>query len=76
MKPTKAFPVLRGLLKKYNLTYEDYAKILGLTLNSVALKMNGRVFFSLSEGKKTRDYFRSRGENITVDEIFLTECLQ
>lgn len=67
----KAFPDLRGLLKKYNMTYDDFAKLIGVSLNCATLKLNNKVGFSLSECVKTRNYFRLRGEiDITADKLF------
>jgi hypothetical protein len=70
-KDLKPFHTLRGLLKKYNLNYSDYANLIGLSQHSATLKLNGNIGFSISECKITRDYFRSRGETITVDELFI-----
>ncbi len=69
--PIRAFPVLRGLLAKHNMTQDDLALVLGKSVNSVTLKINNKVGWSLSECEIIRDYFRALGEKISADEIFL-----
>jgi hypothetical protein len=67
----KAYPELRGLLAKYNMTFEDLGKVINRSSSSMHMKMNDIVKFSCSEIKMIRDFFRSKGEkDITADKIF------
>ncbi len=70
--PFKPYPDLRGMLAKYDWSYKTFADFLELSENSIALKMNFKVPFSLSECLRTRDKFREMGEaEITVDKLFV-----
>ncbi len=48
---------LKAELKRAGATYGDVGKLLGLTVNSVNLKINGRVPFTVSEIKAIQERF-------------------
>jgi hypothetical protein len=71
MVKMKPFPDLRGMLRKYGLTYTDYGTILGKTKNTAILKLDNKVPFTQTEMFKTVNYFKSVGEtDVTADKLF------
>jgi hypothetical protein len=67
----KPYPELRGLLKKYNMTYDDYAAFLGKSKNLIGLKMQDKVAFRQTECKMTVDFFKGKREKwVTIEKLF------
>jgi hypothetical protein len=65
------FPVLRGLMAKHkNLNNTQMGKIIGDCYRTFGKKLSGDVNFSFSDMWTIRDYFNSKGENLTIDDIF------
>jgi hypothetical protein len=75
-----AYPVLATLMAKYNLNKASVSELIGLTyrntirkLNKVKNKNGEVIMFSLIEAGKIAKYFRDKGENIHIEDIFLPE---
>ncbi|HHV42748.1 MAG TPA: hypothetical protein GXX72_07915 [Clostridiaceae bacterium] len=62
--------VLKGDMAKYGLTIMDMAKIVGLSYNSMQLKLSGKTEFTLLEAFKIVHYFNGKGENHTIEDMF------
>lgn len=66
------YKILRGEMVKHGLTIKKTAAIIGVSTTTMSKKLNGKVDFLLSEAKKLQDYFNERGNNYTIEYLFLT----
>lgn len=66
------FPVLRGLLTKYGLRFEDLGNIIDNCYPTISRKINEveGSEFTFSDMFKIKKYFNEKGENLTIEEIF------
>lgn len=63
--------VLRGEMAKYGLTVADMAKEMGMSHVTMSNKLNGKVDFSLTEAMRIVRFFNSKGENHTLESMFV-----
>lgn len=66
----KTFPLLQILMIRHGITVGDLAKITGWSYPPTLDKIHMRSYFSFADMLKIKQYFKSLGENLTVDEIF------
>jgi hypothetical protein len=66
----KPFPVLRGLMAKYGLIQQQMGEVIDNTYATFGKKLNGSQDFTFTEMWKIRDFFRSKGEDLTIENIF------
>lgn len=64
------FPILRSLMAKYGLTYEKMGQLIGNTYVTFGKKINGQSEFGFNDMEIVTNYFRDKGEEVTVDYIF------
>jgi hypothetical protein len=57
-------------MMKYGVTVSDLAKITGWSYPPTLDKIHMRSYFSFADMLKIKQYFQSKGVNMTVDEIF------
>lgn len=58
---------LEGLLIENNISKQYLAKLLGITYNTLLLKMNGKSRFTLDESFKIKDILNT---TLTLEELF------
>lgn len=67
----KPFPELRALMAKYGVSQVELGESIGNTYHTFGKKLNfDKSEFSHSDMIKIRDYFRQKGEDVTVEYIF------
>lgn len=59
------YPTLKAYRALKNVTQDDMAEHLGLSVLSYNRKENGKVEFTLNEAKRMADYF-----GVTIDDLF------
>jgi hypothetical protein len=65
------FPVLRGLMAKHKgITFEQMGDIIGTVDRTFSKKINGEAEFYFSDMWKITEFFKSKGENLTIENIF------
>jgi hypothetical protein len=64
------FPELRALMAKYGLTKNDMGNLIETTYGTFSKKLNLQYFFNFPEMLKIFDFFKSKGEDITIDKLF------
>ena len=52
------FDNLRAEMRRHNKTNADIGKVLGISANSVSLKLNGKTSFTLEEIRQLADVFK------------------
>lgn len=57
---------MKAELKRVSASYEDVAKLLGMSMNNVSMKINGRVPFTVDEVKSIQKTFC---EDATLDYL-------
>ena len=66
-----SYPNIKAELKRGSITYEQVAKELGMSVNNLSMKLNGRVTLTVDEAKSiqrafcneaTLDYLLDEGE--------------
>ena len=67
---TKTFPELRALMAKHGVNQHELGEVTGNTYLTFGKKLNRKSEFSHTDMIKIRDYFRSKGEDVTVQFIF------
>ena len=67
------YRILRSEMVKYDISSEDLAKYLEISVIAMSKKLNGHINFSLIDAKKIRDLFNRFGNNYTIDYLFFTE---
>jgi hypothetical protein len=73
-----AYPILMQLMAKYGLDRQDIAEIIGRSYRNTLKKINREqtgmdtiALFDIVEAGKITKFFKDKGENVTVDSIFL-----
>ncbi len=56
---------LKGLMAEKNMTQQELAQILQISISTLNFKINGRSDFSVKEAKKVSNFFGK-----TIEEIF------
>lgn len=64
---------LRKVLEDYGHTQNDLAELLGITYQSVSIKINGKKDFNQSEIQKIKDMYKLTAEQ--VNDIFFSGCM-
>jgi hypothetical protein len=67
---TITFPELRMLKGKYSLSNDDLAHITGDTDKTFWNKLTLRSEFSLTDMFKIVKFFRSKGDNVSIQQLF------
>lgn len=70
MTEIKSFPEIRGLMAKYGKTQQDMGDLIGNTYRTFGSKLDGTSEFKFSDMWKIRDFFKSKGENISIEALF------
>jgi pyruvate-formate lyase len=68
----KTFPELRGIMAKYGMNNSKMGKLINNTYQTFGKKLDYESDFRLSEMVKIRDFFISKGEEITMETLFFT----
>lgn len=66
------FRNLRGEMVRHDINIDGLAEILGVTRQAASNKLNGKRPFSLPEAEIIRNYFKSKGNNYTIEYLFFT----
>lgn len=64
------FPRLRALMAAHGMTFEKMAEVLGDSRVTFGRKINGAIDFGYTDMLKTKDFFVSKGEQVTIEYIF------
>lgn len=56
--------------KKYKITQEELSAFLGISRRSLSYKETGQREFTRSEMLKVIEFFKERGIDITIEDIF------
>jgi DNA-binding XRE family transcriptional regulator len=71
------YSYLRQLMAKYGLNKGDIAKLIGKSYRQTIKKLNREasdagkvVLFDVNEAGKVAAFFKSKGENVTIDMLF------
>ena len=64
------FPELRALMAKHGMNQEKMGALIGNTYLTFGKKLNGHAEFSFNDMVAIKDFFQSKGESITIDELF------
>ena len=64
---------LRGLMAKYSVNVSGLSVILKVTYQTASKKINGHTDFTLTEARKIKEYFASKGEKADIEDIFFTQ---
>ena len=59
------------LRKKYNITQEQIAKVIGISRVNYNMKENGKRAFKQKEMMKIYQYFNKKDKRINMQDIFL-----
>lgn len=70
MPEVKTFPELRGIMAKYGLTNSQMAEVIGNTYQTFGNKLKLESDFSYSDMLKIWEFFKNRGETISIDSLF------
>lgn len=69
------FPELFKLMAYENMKHKDLAAIIGATQQATSKKLKGETQFKRSEMQKTKEYFKKKYPDITMDLIFMTDIV-
>ena len=64
------FPELRGLMAKHGMNHEKMAILISTTSRTFGNKINGYNEFTFDEMAQIKKFFESRGETISIDDLF------
>lgn len=64
------FPLLRLLMIRYEMNVSDIAKIIGWSYPPTLNKISMRSEFTLVDMLLIKQYFESKGEKYTIDDLF------
>lgn len=67
-----AYPVLMQLMAKHGVSRDDVSKTIGVSYRNTLKKINGDTAFDIIEAGKVVRVFKDNGENVTIDDIFLS----
>jgi transcriptional regulator with XRE-family HTH domain len=66
------FRNLRGEIVRSGLTIEQFADEIGVSRNTMSVKLNGKIPFNLVEIKKILEFFKQNGNtDVTMEYLFL-----
>jgi len=64
------FPELRALVAKHGMNQQSMGNIINNTYVTFGRKLNGQSEFTFNDMLAIRNFFREKGENVTVDSLF------
>lgn len=64
------FPELRALMAKYGMNQEKMGELISNTYLTFGKKLNGHSEFTFYDMSDIVDFFREKGESVTVDALF------
>lgn len=65
----KPYSKFKGWLRGNDLTYQDVAELLGLSVATISAKINGQSDFSLSEIKELKNHFHLDSDIFFADYV-------
>lgn len=68
------YPNLDAELARLKVKTEQLADVIGKTVGTTRLKLNGDYYFTLDEAKAVRDHLAVLGRYVPLDELFSTEA--
>lgn len=69
---TPTFPILRALMAKHGMNQERMGEVIGNTYLTFGKKLNCSSEFSFNDMIDIVEFFKAKGEKITVDDLFFT----
>lgn len=61
---------VRAMLAKYDITVVELGNELNISSTAISQKLTGKRPFLLEEADAIRNLFNSKGENLTIDNLF------